>query len=416
MSTPADDRRHYGLDALRGSMMLLGIVLHAAMFYLAEPPASMPIPSDRNSAYGFDLIFHFIHSFRMPTFFVLAGFFAALLVHKRGLWGAMRNRASRILAPLLLGAVTLVPLTLILLLNFMLSVRFGTHDLLPSRSDTLMLGAELRAAGYPVDAIPGPAHLWFLYYLCGFYLLLAALVWLQRSLQIPADRLVQFLSPSWMLLLLSLCTAASLWPFRGAQVLEGVVQLKPHLPSVIYYLSFFGFGYLAHSCPNVLRTAKRVLWRTGALAAVLFPLSLYLTHRQSVLPEPGPALHLATVLAHSLCTWSLIYFFIGGALRCFDRESPWVLYLSNCAYWVYLLHMPVVVFLAWALLPYDWPAAAKFMLLVSGTSAVCVLSYHYLVQGSWISVLLNGKRFQSDWPWRHAAPPSHAPRHASQPQ
>ena len=71
-----DERRYYGLDALRGGMMLLGIVLHGSMFYLTTPPPSIPIPTDRNNAQVFDLIFEFIHSFRMPTFFVVAGFFA----------------------------------------------------------------------------------------------------------------------------------------------------------------------------------------------------------------------------------------------------------------------------------------------------------------------------------------------------
>ena len=77
---PMDDRRYYGLDALRGAMMVLGIVLHAAMLYLSEPPPRMPIPSDRHNAYAFNLVFDLIHSFRMPCFFVLAGYFGALLV------------------------------------------------------------------------------------------------------------------------------------------------------------------------------------------------------------------------------------------------------------------------------------------------------------------------------------------------
>ena len=45
-----DERRYYGLDALRGGMMMLGIILHASMFYLAAPPATMPLPLDQNNA------------------------------------------------------------------------------------------------------------------------------------------------------------------------------------------------------------------------------------------------------------------------------------------------------------------------------------------------------------------------------
>ena len=90
-----DDRRYYGLDALRGSMMLLGIVLHSATFYIAAPPPHLPLPADRNTSLVMDAIFAFIHSFRMPCFFVLAGFFTALLVEKRGVAGAYRNRLAR---------------------------------------------------------------------------------------------------------------------------------------------------------------------------------------------------------------------------------------------------------------------------------------------------------------------------------
>src|SRR5258706_4280468 len=104
---PLDERRYYGLDALRGGMMMLGIVLHGATFYLAAPPPMLAPLTDRNTSYVFDLVFAFIHSFRMPTFFVLAGFFTALLVERRGVWGTYRNRAARILAPLAAGVVTI---------------------------------------------------------------------------------------------------------------------------------------------------------------------------------------------------------------------------------------------------------------------------------------------------------------------
>ena len=144
-----DDRRYYGLDALRGGMMMLGIVLHSATLYLASPPPHIPLTTDRNTSYLMDLLFNFIHSFRMPTFFVLAGFFASLLVEKRGLWGTYKNRVARIVGPLVAGMFTVLPLSMLFMLDFMVSVKFGTHDILPSRDDLAKIEREARAQGIP---------------------------------------------------------------------------------------------------------------------------------------------------------------------------------------------------------------------------------------------------------------------------
>jgi hypothetical protein len=45
----------------------------------------------------------------MPVFFVMSGYFSALLLDRRGRAGLIRHRARRILLPLLLGLLTIVP-------------------------------------------------------------------------------------------------------------------------------------------------------------------------------------------------------------------------------------------------------------------------------------------------------------------
>src|SRR5258706_2777142 len=122
----SDDRRYYGLDALRGGMMLLGIVLHSATFYLAAPPPHVPIPTDPHTSLVMDAIFDLIHSFRMPTFFVLAGFFTALLVEKRGVAGAYRNRLARVAAPFAAGLFSIPPLPSPFLVRAFLAVAFSS--------------------------------------------------------------------------------------------------------------------------------------------------------------------------------------------------------------------------------------------------------------------------------------------------
>src|SRR5688572_14103642 len=166
----SDNRRYYGLDALRGGMMLLGIVLHAATFYLAAPPPHVPIATDPNKSLVMDAIFDFIHAFRMPCFFVLAGFFAALLVEKRGVAGALRNRFDRILLPLVAGLFTILPLTLLALVDFTLAVEKGIRVLVPTVEQLRQVKLENQAKG--IHGGLALLHLWFLLYLCYFCLLI----------------------------------------------------------------------------------------------------------------------------------------------------------------------------------------------------------------------------------------------------
>jgi len=101
---PTINRRH-DLDALRAIAMLLGIVLHAALSF-------SPIPwtvKDAQQSDVYYVLFAGIHGFRMPLFFMLSGFFTAMLWRKRGLGGLIKQRLKRIALPLFLGCLTIVP-------------------------------------------------------------------------------------------------------------------------------------------------------------------------------------------------------------------------------------------------------------------------------------------------------------------
>ncbi len=400
-----DERRHYGLDALRGFMMILGIVLHAALLYLTSPPLAAPIPTDRNNAVVFDVIFAFIHDFRMPTFFLLAGFFTALLVEKRGIGGTLKNRASRILLPLLAALVVILPPTGLLTLDFMLAARFGTHELLPNLPQLRQLAAEIAAkTGEPPGRFP-LGHLWFLYYLCMFYLLIGPLHWLIarcRRLGVgqPEGVFARALGHPFMMLVFALWTALTLWPFKGGQVHEGFVYFAPHPPSLLYYGSFFVLGYVFHIHRSFLDASVRHLRGFTVIAAILFPLSAVLSGLDNSARGGSAELHLYSVLANALCTWALIYVFIGAALRFFDRPSPWIDYTAQSAYWVYLIHMPLVSLAGWWLVQFDLPAVFKFLLVCAFTALIAFATFHYWVQDTWLGQFLHGRRLNLRWPWR----------------
>ena len=99
--------RRPDLDALRAGAMLLGIVLHASLSFFP----SFWMVTDRQQSDVFGILFSAVHGFRMPLFFVMSGFFSAMLLHRRGRGALVKHRFQRVFLPLLVGMFTIVPLT-----------------------------------------------------------------------------------------------------------------------------------------------------------------------------------------------------------------------------------------------------------------------------------------------------------------
>ena len=85
--------------------MLLGIGLHAALAFGHEGWSVKDGQRDQ----WFSDFFRFIHGFRMPLFFVVSGFFTAMLWRKRGITSLLKHRTMRILLPCLIGLYVILP-------------------------------------------------------------------------------------------------------------------------------------------------------------------------------------------------------------------------------------------------------------------------------------------------------------------
>jgi len=107
MTQPLSMPRRHDLDALRAFAMLLGIALHAAMVYIG-PTVRWPVQDVEHSRF-FGLFVSAVHGFRMPLFFLVSGFFTAMLWRKRGLRALLWQRFRRIFLPLLIGLFTIGP-------------------------------------------------------------------------------------------------------------------------------------------------------------------------------------------------------------------------------------------------------------------------------------------------------------------
>lgn len=143
--TPASIARRHDLDALRAIAMLLGIVLHGALSFIPGIGAFWGV-QDSQAHSGFAVLLAAIHGWRMPLFFIVSGFFTAMLWRKRGLRALLWHRFQRIFLPLVLGTVTIIPLTWIVTI-YVKSQRTLPIEMVREQAAALSPGGQLDVWG-----------------------------------------------------------------------------------------------------------------------------------------------------------------------------------------------------------------------------------------------------------------------------
>ena len=93
--------------------MLLGVFYHALLFngMVAGGPRPPLGPGSARSGFSGEMFTQeYLHSFRMPLFFIVSGFFCHMMLLKYGPRRYYARRGFRIGVPLLIGMFTFVPL------------------------------------------------------------------------------------------------------------------------------------------------------------------------------------------------------------------------------------------------------------------------------------------------------------------
>ncbi len=382
---PSSFDRLCALDNLRAVMMWLGVVLHVAVIYMVAPS---PLPwHDNQSSELADLLVVLIHSFRMPVFFILAGFFVTMLVQRRGVNGMLKNRLMRLGLPFALLWPVLYAACGVLALLFVHRMVRGAWGLDPSLIP-------------PRDDAPkwNTLHLWFLWMLMWFSVFTAALTPLAQLapsalrawLSAAFDRLA---GSAWGVALLALPLAV-----LGASYKDGIVTASgafiPPLAEWLHNGLFYLFGLALYGQRERLLALYQRRWLAYACAGLLcFVAALTLVSLKRDHGVTIPNFTFWFALAYNACTWLWSFALIGLFLRYVSRPH-WVLsYLAQSSYWVYLIHMPATIGFGALLYGSALPAVAKITLNIIATTAVALLSYHLLVRSTPVSNLLNGRRY-----------------------
>lgn len=402
----APGRKLHALDNLRAAMMWLGIVLHVSVIYMSRP-SPLPWHDDLSTSVA-DLLVAVIHAFRMPLFFILAGFFVSALVQHRGLAGMVHNRLRRLGLPFVVFWPPLLAVSALLGLLFLHRMAHGTW------------GVDRSLLPHGPNAPKGPPtmHLWFLWMLL-WLAVFTPVVWaaaraLPGGVQKALGRFAAWLGGS------ALGVVALTLPLAwiGAHYDHGIVtpsgSFLPPLAEWLHNGLFYGFGLCLYTQRMDLMVRYARHWPvlaglglvcfliTAFLSEVLaqpeasaFALVLVTGAFTEILAEPVSAtrhLQFWMALAYNAASWLWSFALIGLFLRHFGQPRAWLAYLADSSYWVYLVHLPLTIGFGALLYGVPIPVLAKMALNVLATTALCLASYHLCVRFTAVSQWLNGRR------------------------
>jgi peptidoglycan/LPS O-acetylase OafA/YrhL len=392
--------RFHSLDALRAFALLLGVALHAAMAFMLPPgfwavgttdPATVP-----------SMCVFYVHSFRMEVFFLLAGFFSHLVIGKRGLGSFLRDRCQRII---LVFVVALYPMKFLLSGAWMIGGRDTGWLQLPPEVSHLAWW-QLALGGLTMESWPAISltHLWFLYYLIlitAFFLsarrAIGFVVKPESVVKHVVDVAFRRLLASWFApIILMVVTLPLMRAMDGAHVETPDKTFAPNLPVLTLYGVFFVIGWFLRGHADLLATLSRrgvVLLTASFIVSVAAAAGAGAQMSNAARGIETPeTLRLATAAATCLTMNLAVLGWVGLFERVFRRPLSWVRYLADASYWIYLVHLPVVVALQIASATWTAPWWIKWPFITVATFGLVVLSYHWGVRKTWIGAWLNGRR------------------------
>ena len=423
MEIKKSNERYPDLDFLRAVVMLLGLVLHTSFLFM--PPEFLGyttgeyVGDEMNSQ-----IVSFIHLFRMQLFFLMAGFFAQLVIERKSYGHFVGDRFKRIFIPFVAGILVIIPVGSLLLFN-------GSGSYYNNIFDGMKFSEQFRSVFLfkTLDGVPGvDEQLW--HYLFIYYLLILYVIhFLFRSVvlyfgikKIPGvDALLRIgLGTRWGFLALGLLSFS--FQYLLVNILFLPSGFNVPLIDLAFYFVFYLFGTALYVNRHLLANMAQNAWfliaisvpfiffvsapseRIGMAAPVITDITTWTLFENSTASFALPVLHfegffhggidkvVVTFIRASLC-WTLCIGFIGLAHRYIKNPRPAVRYLADSAYWVYFIHLPITVKLSFIAQQINFGSSLfkSYVVLVVST-VIIYWSYNTFIRYGWLGDFFMGRR------------------------
>jgi glucan biosynthesis protein C len=344
--------RRYDVDWLRVGALGLLIVYHVVISF--QPWAfTIFFIQNKESMEGLWPFMSMVNVWRIPILFLVSGMGVRFAMERRNWKQLLKDRATRILLPLVFGTFFICPISALFALDH--------------------YGQEL-------EYLPNVGHLWFLGNIFLYVLLLLPLfVYLRKN---PDGSFFRFVS---RLLRRPFAIALAAVPLMAETWI-----VDPQI-FVLYANTAHGFwlGMLCFLTGFIFVSLGAVFWQAAERVRHL-SLALAFTLYLGRIGLFGAAGEINVLLAVESMAWMIAL--LGYGSRHLDKPSRALAYCSKAVYPVYIVHMPVQFSLSYLVIPLALSPPVKLLLILAGTLAVSLAVYELLIKRArWIRPLFEMK-------------------------
>lgn len=303
----------------------------------------------------------------IPLLFALSGMSMHLALRTRDARTFLKDRARRLLAPLIIGILVIAPPQV----YFERLGRGQFHGAFIEFYPHYFNAPYLAIGGAGNFAWMG-LHLWYILFLLVLTIaLLPMLIWLNSDAAQPlVDAAAHALERPGVVLLAGA-------PIALIELAFGNVGLGGW--NMLAYPLFLVFGYLVVRLPNGILALRRIVWPALLLALTASVALLALTYRASLAPYGLYASPVQTLL-HAFSGWWWVVGLIGLGYRYLQTDGPMLRRLSEMALPFYILHQTFIVAFSYYLNPLAIATAWKYLAVIVLSLIAIVAAYAVVIR------------------------------------
>ena len=407
--------RYHGLDCVRAAAMLLGLLIHTCIFFM--PPGQYTWWSGEYHGDPLNLAFlNFIHLFRMQLFFMMAGFFAQLVMEQKGVSHLFKDRVKRIVAPFVVGVLLVMPVHFFITnIHGFYTVYLDGMGPVDRFKSLLLWGIFAENSAIRYDWL---IHYWFIYFLIAIYAIHFIVIRFGGNTShvgTAASKILHYsVRNKYAVVLLGLIAFPVHYSLNSVSF--PAAGYNASLNTFAYYVIFYFSGVVLYENRSLMTTLADNAW---FYLLISVPFILYINEPTeridlsvSVIRDinswaildfnlwPEAIFHngwdkILVVFLRASLSWTLCFAFIGLAHRYLNTANPMVRYLADSAYWAYWIHLPITFGLAKFAQQIEFiNSLTKCYVVLVISTVVIYVSYNTLVRYSWLGDYFMGKRKQ----------------------